>query len=117
MIKSEDDLFRLFGGDDPAKLGSSERTFTTIQLELEDRREFDRYRGDPQRSPQQNVAASRKLIKKVELTDSNRHYLLVGGKREVRVDQSRLLKVGRAMRDPETVVRYLGGTNRQQTKC
>lgn len=110
MIKSEDDLFRLFGGDDPAQPGSSERTFITIQLELEDRREFDRYRGDPAKSPQQNVAASRELIKKVELTDPNRHYLLVGGKREVCVDQSRLLKVGRAMRDPELMVRYLGET-------
>ena len=110
MIKSEDDLFRLFGGDDPAKPGNSERTFTTIQLELEDRREFDRYRGDPEKLPQQNVAASRKLIKKVKLTDPNRHYLLAGGKREVRVDQSRLLKVGKAMRDPDLVVRYLGAS-------
>ena len=111
MIKSEDDLFRLFGGDDPKKPGSSERAFTTIELELEDRREFDRYRGDPKKSPQQNVAASRKLIKKVELTDPSRHYLLVGGKREVRVDQSRLLKVGKAMRDPELTVQYLGASN------
>ncbi|MCT4554789.1 MAG: hypothetical protein N4A53_08900 [Pelagimonas sp.] len=112
MIKSQDDLFRLFGGDDPTKPGSSERTFTAIQLELEDRREFDRYRGDPKKSPQQNVAASRKLIKKVELTDSHRHYLLVGGKREVRVDRSRLLKVGKAMRDPDLMVQYLGGKSR-----
>ena len=111
MIKSEDDLFRLFGGDDPTKPGSSERAFTTIELELEDRREFDRYLGDPEKSPEQNVAASRKLIKKVELSDPNRHYLLVGGKREVRVDQSRLLSVGKAMRDPELTVQYLGASN------
>ncbi|MGH1356026.1 MAG: hypothetical protein ACRBBS_13210 [Thalassovita sp.] len=39
-------------------------------------------------------------------------YLLVFGKRKVRVDQTRLLKVGRAMLDPEMVVQYLGGTNR-----
>ncbi|WP_157994888.1 hypothetical protein [Paracoccus tegillarcae] len=111
MIKSEDELFRLFGGDDPTKPGSSERTFTTIQLELEDRKAFDRYRGDPEKSPQQNIVAARKLIKKVNLTDPSRHYLLVGGKREVRVDQSRLLTVGRAMSEPALSVRYLGSAS------
>ncbi len=99
MIKSEDDLFKLFGGSDPSKAGTSERAFSTIKLELEDRKHFDRYRGDTEKSPQQNVAAARKLIKRVKLTDPNRHYLLLGGKREVRVDQVRLLAVGKAMRD------------------
>lgn len=108
MIKSEDDLFRLFGGNDPSKAGTRDRAFSTIELELEDRKDFDRYPGDPEKSPQQNVAASRKLIKRVKLTDSSRHYLLVGGKREVRVDQSRLLIVGKAMRDPALSVQYLG---------
>lgn len=112
MIASEQELFRLFGGDDPSQPGTQERTFKTIEIELQDRTGFDRYRGDPSKTPQQNTTAARKLIKAVELTDPHRHYLLAGGKREVRVDQSRLLKVGRAMRDPEMVVQYLGGTNR-----
>ena len=111
MIETEADLFRLFGGSDPSQAGTKDISFVRLNAELHDRTNYHKYRADPTLTPAKNNAAANRLIKqRFELTDcyDGRHYLLVGRKRAVRIGQSRLLKVGNAMRDPELMVQYLG---------
>ena len=58
------------------------------------------------------LARAKKLIKDVPLTDKTRFFLLVGRERRVCVDQSRIMEVGKAMRDPDLMVQYLGTAER-----
>lgn len=118
MIKTEADLFRFFGGSDPSQAGTKEISFARLSEELQDRTKYHKYRADPTLTPSENIAVAKRLIKqRFKLTDDNvRHYLLVGRKRVVRINQSGLLKVGKAMRDRELMVQYLGSATVAETE-
>ncbi|AXI55004.1 hypothetical protein C1J05_11330 [Sulfitobacter sp. JL08] len=90
MIEKESDFYRLFGGDDPAYPGPIQRSFDYVLLSI----------------ASTGPHGSKK--KQIKLKDPDRRYLLVGGERQVCVDQSRLLQVGKAMNDRDLMVQYFG---------
>ena len=108
-LKSEDDLWRLFGGEDHTEPGNWQQSFASIERHLLDTNGFHKHRAD---SPSRHeVAKARKKIKqRFPLNDTARLYLLTAADREVAVDQSRLLRVGRTMQRSSgpVAVQYLG---------
>jgi hypothetical protein len=109
-LDSEDDLWRLFGGQNHSQPGQWRQTFEYVQNALQDTRAFHLHR--PKRASGGEVAKAKRLIAQLfPLTDATRLYLLKGREREFVVDQARLLRVGKAMRDRELTVQYLGASN------
>lgn len=106
MIKNEDDLWRIFRGEDHIQPGRERHPFHIVREALLDREEYDKYRSAVPSEAEGQKA--KKLIRQTALKDTTRFYLLVGRERQVCVDQSRLIKVGKAMRDKELTVQYLG---------
>jgi hypothetical protein len=106
MIKCEDDLWRIFGGEDHEKIGRRSLPFSVVWHELHD---YEALHREPV-SPNTSAKAPKKKssVPQTDLEDVTRFYLLVGRERQVCVDQSRLIKVGKAMRDRELSVQYLG---------
>lgn len=106
MTKSEDDLWRVFRGEDqngPGKVCYPFHSFCHMLMDYESFRQYlttDQSKNKSRRE--------KEPIKKLALTDTTRFYLLVGRERQACVDQSRLIKVGKAMRDRELSVQYLG---------
>ena len=98
MIKNEDDLWRQFGGQDHTQPGQWRQPFKVVFQTLLDREAYNRYK--PAKPSKAEGQKAKRLIKQTPLKDTSRFYLLIGRERQVCVDQSRLIKVGKAMRDP-----------------
>ena len=106
MIKNEDDLWRMFGGEDHTQHGQWRQPFKVVCQALLDYQAYHQYR--PAKPSKAEGRKAKKLIKQTPLTDATRLYLLVGRERQVCIDQSRLVRVGKAMRDRELSIQYLG---------
>jgi hypothetical protein len=111
-LDSEDDLWRLFGGEDHTKPGNWQQSFAGIERHLLDTNGFHKHRAEtPSRH---EVAKARKKIKqRFPLNDTARLYLLTAADQEVVVDQSRLLRIGRTMKRSSgaVAVQYLGAVS------
>ncbi|MFY0661458.1 MAG: hypothetical protein JXR15_13275 [Shimia sp.] len=108
-LNSEDDLWRLFGGEDHSKPGKWQQHFATLDRQLHDYDGFHSHKPNVPSAAEVKRAKS-KIKLRFPLTDSDRRYLLIAGDRQVCINQSCLLKVGKAMRDPKLMVQYLGGS-------
>lgn len=100
-LNEEGDLWQLFGGDSPKKPGRWQRSFKSLRRYI--------YDTDPYHKRERTDG---KLKQRFVLSDPSRHYILVGGPKEVRVDQARLLKVGKSLSksSPDLMVQYAGRT-------
>jgi len=106
-LNSEADIWRLFGGEDHTKPGKWQQSFETLKRQLYDHEGFHKHKPDVPGKGE--VAKAKKKIKpRFPLSDPKRRYILIAGDRQVCVDQSRLLPVGKAMRDRVLMVQYLG---------
>jgi len=106
-LNSEDDVWRLFGGEDHSKPGKWQQPFATLERQLHD---YDGYHTHkPDEPGHGEIAKAKKKIKlRFPLADPDRRYLLIARGKQVCVDQSHLLPVGKAMRDHALMVQYLG---------
>lgn len=89
-LKTEDDLWRLFGGQDHREPGIWRHSFEYVWNVLHDQRRLERKDVRPA----------------FPLTDKTRLYLLVSRGRTVRIDQGHLFEIGKAM--PDCMVQYVG---------
>lgn len=108
-MNSEGDIWRLFGGEDHTMPGKWQQSFETLKRQLYDHDGFHMHKPVVPRDGE--VATAKKKIKlRFPFTDTSRRYryLLIARGKQVCVDQSRLLPVGKAMRDPSLIVQYLG---------
>lgn len=96
-LNDENDLWRLFGGDDPETPGRWQRSFKSLRQYI--------YDTEPYHKRETTFG---KLKQRFPLSDPNRQYLLLGEQRRVCVDQQRLLTVARAMGEHGLIVQYLG---------
>ena len=113
MIKHEDDLWRMFGGKDHTLSGQLRQPFSIVFEALRDYSTLHQDRPErvaKAKKRKGEVPKVKKAIGQTKLADTSRFYLLIGRERQVCVDQSRLIKVGKAMRDRELAVQYLGTT-------
>lgn len=108
-LRSEDDLWRLFGGEDHLQPGKWQLSFEVLKRQLYDHDGFHKHRPDEPKVSEIKKAKT-KIKLRFPLKDPNRRYLLIAGDRQACVDQAKLLSVGKAMRDPELVVQYLGSS-------
>lgn len=106
-LNSKDDVWRLFGGEDHSKPGKWQQEFAILDRQLHNYDGFHNHKPDVPSAAEVQKAKS-KIKPRFPLADPDRRYLLIAGDRQVCVDQSRLLSVGKAMREPELVVQYLG---------
>lgn len=91
MIKNEDDLWRIFRGEDHIQSGRERHPFHIVKQALLDRDAYNQYR--PVKPSKAEGQKAKKLIKQTPLTDTTRFYVLIGRERQVCVDQSRLIRV------------------------
>lgn len=103
MIRNEEVLWQLFDGPDHRQPGLRSRSFEFIWRILHD---WDALH------PTDSTSAAKKAPQ-VRLTDTTRFYALIGRERRACVPQSKLVVIGKAMRDPELRVQYLGTMERE----
>ncbi len=103
MINNEEDLWRLFGGEDHIQPGRRSLSYGVVWQELHDYEAMHKGEATSAKWFKRGKPTPRTVLK-----DSTRFYVLIGRERQVCVDQSRLIKVGKAMRDKELSVQYLG---------
>lgn len=106
-LRSEDDIWRLFGGEDHNQPGKWQQSFLSVERHLLDTDGFHKHRPDVP-APSEVAKAKKKIKQRFPLKDTERLYLLTARGREVCVDQSRLLRVGKVMKDRDLSVQYLG---------
>lgn len=103
-INDENALWQLFGGDDPETPGRWQRSFKSLRQYIYDTEPYHR-----------RETTDGKLKQRFTLSDPDRHYVLVGDEKTVRVDQKSLLTVGKSLAKscPELMVQYAGAADRQ----